>query len=60
MKFFRDGSAAGLSAALQHQRLVSGLSQIEGGDQPVVAAANDDDVALPRHFAFRDMLRPPP
>ena len=60
MEFFRDGCTAGLRAALQHQRLVSGLGQIEGGDQSVMAAANDDDVALPRHVGFSSMLRPPP
>ena len=60
MKFFRDGCAAGLRAALQHQRLVSGFSQVEGGDQSVMAAANDDDVALLWHVGFSGMLRPPP
>ena len=57
MKFFGDGGAAGLRAALEHQRLVSGLGQIERGDQSVVAAADDDDVALPGTFAFRPCLR---
>ena len=46
MKFFGDGRAAGLSAALQHQRLESGLRQVEGGDQSVMAATDDHDVAL--------------
>ena len=45
MKFFCDGSAAGLRAALQHQRFVSSFGEVKGGDQPVVAAADDDDVA---------------
>ena len=46
MKFFGDGRAAGLRAALEHQRLESGFGQVEGGDQPVVAATDDDDVAV--------------
>ena len=46
MKFFRDGSAAGLSAAFQHQRLISGFSQVEGCDQTVVAATDDHNVAV--------------
>ena len=46
MKFFGDGRAAGLRAALEHQRLESGFGQVEGGDQPVVAAADDDDIAV--------------
>ena len=46
MKFLGDGGAAGLGAALEHQRFVSGFGQIESGDQAVVAAADDDDVAV--------------
>ena len=46
MKFLGDRRAAGLRAAFEHQRLESGFGQIEGGDQAVVAAADDDDVAL--------------
>ena len=59
MKFFGDGRATGLRAALQHQRFVSRLGQVEGGDQPVVAATNDDDVAVAR-AVFSGMLRPLP
>ena len=36
-------------AAFEHERLESGLGQIEGGDQAVVTAADDDDVALFSH-----------
>ena len=54
MKFFGDGRAARLSAALQHQRLVSGFGQIESGDQSVMAATDDDDVAV-RHVGFSGM-----
>ena len=46
MKFFGDGRATRLRAALQHQRLVSGFGQVEGGDQPVVAATDDHDIAV--------------
>ena len=46
MKFFRDGSATRLGAAFQHQRLVSGLGQVESGDQPVMAATDNHDVAV--------------
>ena len=56
MKFLGDGSAAGLSAAFEHQRLVSGFSQVEGGDQAVVAATDDDDVAV---VGFGHLRRPP-
>ena len=48
-KFFSDGCAAGLRAALQHQRLETGFGQIKGSHQPVVAAANNDDVASLSH-----------
>ena len=50
MKFSRDGRAADLMAALNNQRLESGLGQIEGGDQSIVAAADDNDVARVRHL----------
>jgi hypothetical protein len=45
MKFIRDGGTAHLLAAFDDQRFEPRLGQIESGDQPVVAAANDDDVA---------------
>ena len=45
MKFIGDGGAADLGAALEDERFESGFGEIERGDQPVVAAADDDDVA---------------
>src|SRR5581483_11141807 len=45
MKLFSDGRASGLGAALQHQRLKPGLGEIEGGDEAVVTATDDDDIA---------------
>ncbi len=50
MKFFGDRSATRLRAALEDQRLVSSFGQVEGSDQPVVAAADDDDIALVGHL----------
>ena len=58
MKFVGDRRAADLRAAFEHQRLESCLGQIERGDQAVVAAADDDDVALAVRFAA--MTRPLP
>ena len=46
MKFVGDGSAANLRAAFEDERLISCLRQVVRGDQAVVAAADDDDVAL--------------
>ena len=46
MKFFGDGSATRLSATFQHQRLVSRFGQVESGDQAVMAATDDYDVAV--------------
>src|SRR5690348_10957222 len=46
MEFVGDCSAADLRAAFEHERLVSRFGQIECGNQPVVAAADDDYVAL--------------
>ena len=57
MEFFRDGCAAWLGAALQHQRLVSRLGQVEGGNQPVMPAADDDDVAVRAVVVFSAMVR---
>ena len=39
-----DAGAADERTSLQHQRLEAGLGQVEGGDQAVVAAADDDGV----------------
>ena len=44
MEFVGDRRAADLRAAFEHERLVSCLGQVESGDQPVVAAADNDDV----------------
>ncbi len=46
MEFIGDCGAADLWPALEHERLESGLGQVERGDQAVMAAAEDDDVAL--------------
>src|ERR1700738_4072562 len=53
MKLIGHGGPAHLCAAFEHQRSVSGLGQIERGDQPVVAAANDDNVAPLGAFLYR-------
>src|SRR5258708_35444313 len=45
MKFIGHRSAADLRVALENQRLESCLGQIESGDQAIVAATYDDDVA---------------
>ena len=55
-----------LHAAFEHERLESGFGQIEGGDQAVVPAADNDDIALPRHAqaapfdVFEDFQRSQP
>ncbi len=46
IELFGDGGAARLRSALEHQRLVSGPGQVEGGNQPIMSAADDDDVAV--------------
>ncbi len=51
MKFFRDRRSAHLRAAFEHERLESSFGQIEGGDQTVVSATDDDDVARFGHLA---------
>jgi hypothetical protein len=45
------GGSAYLRAAFEDERLVSGFGEIKGGDQPVVAAADDDDIAGSLWFA---------
>ena len=52
MKFFGDGGPADLGAAFEHQRFESGFGEIEGGDQAVVSAADDDNVARVRPSAY--------
>src|ERR1035437_7168215 len=49
MKFFGDGRAAHLGAAFEHKRFESGFGEIEGGDQTVVSATDDDDIACFGH-----------
>ena len=49
MKFFGDGGAADYGAALEDERLVAFFREIESGDESVVAAAENDDVALRGH-----------
>ena len=45
MKFICDCGTADLRTTLENERFESGLSEVERGDQPVVATADDDDVA---------------
>jgi hypothetical protein len=45
MEFIGDRRAAHLSAALEHERFVARLGQIESSDQSIVATADDDDFA---------------
>ncbi len=49
MKFFGDGGAADDGAAFEDERLVAFFREIEGGDERVVAATENDDVALRGH-----------
>ena len=49
MKFFGDGGAADYGAALEDERLVAFFREIERSDESVVAAAENDDVALRGH-----------
>jgi len=52
MKFIGDGGAADLRPALEGERLESGFGEVEGGYQPVVAAADDEDVAGCAHRVY--------
>src|SRR3981081_205718 len=45
VKLVGDSRTAHLCAAFEHQRFVSCLGQVEGGDETVVPAAYNDDVA---------------
>ena len=49
MKFFGDGGAADNGAAFEDERLVALFREIESSDESVVAAAENDDVALRGH-----------
>src|SRR5208283_3687608 len=46
MEFVGDSGATHLGAALQHERLESRFGEVEGGDEAVVPAADDEDVAF--------------
>jgi hypothetical protein len=56
MEFVRNRGPADLSAAFKYERFESSLGQVKGGDQPVVTAADDDDIPL----AIACHLMPPP
>jgi hypothetical protein len=45
MELFGNRRAAHLRTAFEHERFKSGFGKIEGGDQTVVSAANDDHIA---------------
>ena len=45
IELFSNRRAAGLLTTLEHQRLESRLGQVERGDQTVVTATDDDEVA---------------
>ncbi len=55
VKLIGNRGSADLSSALEHKRFVSCLGKIERGDQPVVSAANDDDIAPLRHVLCRSL-----
>ena len=44
MKFFGDGGTADNGAALEDEGFVAGAGEIEGGDERILASADDDDV----------------
>src|ERR1700687_5300569 len=52
MKVFGDGRAAYLGAAFEHQRFESCFGEIEGGDQTIVSATDDDHIARFGHWAY--------
>src|SRR5208283_540587 len=45
MKFLGNCGAAHLRTTFEHQRFEPGLGEVEGRDQAVVSATDDDDVA---------------
>jgi hypothetical protein len=49
MKLFGDGGSADNGAAFEDERLVAFFREIESGDESVVPAAENDDVALRGH-----------
>src|SRR5258706_5156834 len=63
MKFCGDGRAAHLGAAFEHQRFEACFGEIESGNQTVVPATDDDDIARFGHRPMRLRLsefREPP
>src|SRR5436190_15899071 len=50
MKFFRDRRTTHLRTPLEHERLESGFSEIEGGNEAVVSSADDDYIASLGHL----------
>ena len=49
--------AAGYVAALEHQHLAAGLRKVGGGDEAVVAGADDDDVGVRHGGSYRQSFR---
>src|SRR6478752_4302999 len=49
MKLTRDRRPSRLLAAFEHKRFESGFGEVEGGNQSIVPAADDDNVATLRH-----------
>ena len=56
VEFFCDSGAAGLLAAFNDEWLESSFGEIEGSNQAIVSAANNNDVSLVGH----DLRRPFP
>ena len=52
MKFLGHRRSADDGTALQHGHLQAGAGEIEGADQAVVAAADDDDVSVAHSTRF--------
>jgi hypothetical protein len=48
-KFVGNGCTTGLLTTFQKQRLETGLGEVKGGNQPIVAASDDDYIAPLRH-----------
>ena len=57
MKVFGDGRTTHLGAAFENKRFESGLGEIEGGDEAVVPATDDDYIA--RRVRFAEGIRLP-
>jgi hypothetical protein len=52
MKFFGDGPASDEFATLEDQRLEAALGEVEGGDESVVTAADEDYALSDGHGQF--------